>query len=287
MIEPLMAILQHPLPPWIPKALKLGLFFYVTLYLVLIFNLDRIVFLPWIPGRSLVADPSALGIPFAEVAIPSAGGVTLHGWHAPAGTGEATILLLHGNAGNVSHRLHALEGWRKRGFGVLLVDYRGFGRSTGTPDEPGAYADARAMWAHLTGPLRVPENRIAIVGHSLGGAIAADLALDAPAPILVLASTFSSMRSLGSRIFPYFLYAPFIPDRFDSFAKIPRGKAKRILVAHDTADPVIPYAEGARLATADPARTAFLTYEGSGHDEAFEAATFDEIARQVRAAMIE
>jgi pimeloyl-ACP methyl ester carboxylesterase len=72
----------------------------------------------------------------------------------------------------------------------------------------------------------------ALVGHSLGGAIAADLALDAPAPVLVLASTFSSMKSLGSRIFPYKIYGPIIPNKYDSFAKIPRAKAEGVVVVH-------------------------------------------------------
>jgi len=265
--------------------LKLCLFFYVALYVALLLSLDRIVFLPWIPGRALVGDPSYAGLPFAEARIPAGPGVDLHGWYLQADTGEATVLLLHGNAGNVSHRIHALAGWRKRGFGVLIADYRGFGNSTGAPDEPGAYADARAMWDHLTGPLGVPAGRIAIVGHSLGGAIAADLALDAPAPVLVLASTFSSMRSLGSRIFPYMIYGPFIPNKYDSNAKLPRVKPGAIVVVHDGGDPVIPYAEGERLAQADPARTAFLVGR-MGHDEAFDEATFDEVARRIRAAMI-
>lgn len=273
------------LPPTLVKLLKLGLFFYVGLYLVSIAFLNRIVFLPYIPGRALLADPARLGLPFRDETFRTADGLALNGWFVPADTAEATVLFFHGNAGNISHRLGTVEQVHALGFNLFIFDYRGYGRSEGTPDEAGLYEDARAAWDHLTGPLAVATGSIALVGHSLGGAAAADLSTAVDAPFLGLESSFASLPSIGSKLFPYRLFGPLIPNKFDSFSKLPRSRAKTVTVAHSTDDPVIPFSEGERLASAAPDRIRFFPLTGAGHDERYPAPDYyRELAALIRAA---
>lgn len=254
-------------PPLYIRIIKLTLFFVIGCYIVSILLLDRIVFLPWIPGRTIVADPSHLGLSFEKVTFPTVDGLTLHGWFVPGGTDEATVLFFHGNAGNISHRLGPIDLFHRLGFNFLIFDYRGYGNSEGSPDEEGLYDDAHAAFRYLTEVRQIPAGRIALVGHSLGAAAAADLSTDVGAPILVLESTFASLRSVGSKIFPHFLYGPFIPEKFNSARKLRRSQAKVIVIAHSKDDPVIPYSEGERLATVIPDRTKFFTLTSAGHDE--------------------
>ncbi len=166
---------------------------------------SRLIYFPGVPGRALTATPSELGLPFEEVRITAAGGAELYGWYVPAGAGAPAVLFCHGNAGNISHRLEWIWLFHEMGLAVLLFDYRGYGRSSGTPDEAGTYADANAAWDYLTKRIEVAPAKIVIVGESLGGPIAAHLAKDVGPGALILVSTFTSAPDLASH---YYWYLP-------------------------------------------------------------------------------
>jgi len=159
---------------------------------------ERLLFLPGIPGRSLDATPQAVGLPYEEVALPAADGVRLHGWWVPAAGARFTLLHLHGNAGNISHRLELLQIFHALGVNVLLFDYRGYGRSEGAPSEAGLQRDAEAAWAHLTQQRRLAPADIVVHGQSMGGAFAAWLAARRAPAGLILESAFTSARQLLS-----------------------------------------------------------------------------------------
>src|SRR5262249_49975268 len=130
------------------------------------------------PSRLLEATPAEFGLPFTDVRLTAEDGVGIHGWLLPAPDAPFTVLLAHGNAGNISHRLDRARHLRSRlGAEVFLFDYRGYGQSGGSPDEPGTYADARAAHRYLTEARGVEPDRLALFGESLGSAVVLELAL--------------------------------------------------------------------------------------------------------------
>ena len=139
--------------------------------------LDRLIFQPS-PGVDL--RPEALGIEAEEVFLEAEDGVRLHAFFLPAPAASRALLFLHGNAGNASHRLPNAAALARLGTHVLLLDYRGYGLSEGTPSEAGVYADARAGLAYLLNERGFAENRTVVFGRSLGGAVAVDVA---PRPV--------------------------------------------------------------------------------------------------------
>ena len=119
---------------------------YVGLALMLYLLQERMVFLPHLPGRALDATPQAIGLDYEDTFIDTADGERLHGWWVPAADARGALLFFHGNAGNISHRLDSIAIFNRLGLDVLIVDYRGYGQSTGNPSEAGTYRDARAAW---------------------------------------------------------------------------------------------------------------------------------------------
>ena len=145
-----------------------------VLGLVFVFQ-SRLVYYPQI-GREIAITPQAYGLAFESVEIATEDGENLHAWWVPAAGARGTVLIFHGNAGNISHRLDYLLMFRRLGYSTLIVDYRGYGKSTGSPSEDGTYRDAVAAWRHLTEGRGIRPADIVIFGESLGAAVASWLA---------------------------------------------------------------------------------------------------------------
>ncbi len=172
-------------------------------------------------------------------------GLRLHGWWCRRVAGEAddpVLLFFHGNAGNLSDRAGlAIELATRTRAEVFIVGYRGYGRSEGRPDEDGLYLDAHAAWRHLTED-GVKPGRIVIFGKSLGGAVAVDLALRAPAAGLIVESSFSSIPDMARAHYP-FVPRFMIRTRMDSLAKVPSVSCPKLFI-HSRVDEVVPYRLG-------------------------------------------
>ena len=123
--------------------------FYVLLALMLFLFQDRMVFLSNLPGRALTATPQDAGFDYEDVTLETSDGLKLHGWYVPAAQARGVVLFLHGNAGNISHRLDSIAIFRQLGLDTLIIDYRGYGQSQGKPSERGTYLDAEAAWHYL------------------------------------------------------------------------------------------------------------------------------------------
>ncbi len=204
----------------------------------------------------------------SDVWLRASGGVRLHAWWIPAPGARLVTLFLHGNAGNLTHRLKHIEEITAAGSSLLLLDYRGYGRSEGRPSEGGLYADGEAGYRYLVEMGRPPES-IVVHGESLGTAVAVDLAARHRVGGIVLEAPFTSAREVGARVLP--LLGPLITWGWDSKAKIAKVRAP-LLILHGTRDEVIPFELGRALFAAAREPKSFWAVEGSGHNDIPEAA---------------
>jgi hypothetical protein len=188
---------------------------------------------------------------------------------APPGSGRPlTLLLFHGNAENIADALPFATLTRRAGYNLLLLDYRGYGRSEGSPSERGIYLDGEAALAALQGRPGVDPERIVLWGRSIGAAVAVHLAATRPVRALVLESPFTSVRDLLREGGYWILLglARFGTYRFDSAARMPRVTVP-VLVIHGTRDEIVPFALGRRLHDLAPGRKELLAIEGGGHND--------------------
>ena len=217
------------------------------------------------PERQILATPAHAGLEFEELTIETGDGERLHGWWVPArgGPARAHVLLCHGNAGNVGDRI--LHTALLAGQGLLLFDYRGYGRSTGRPSEQGTYSDAHDARSALESRPGVDRERVVYLGESIGGAIALALALEHPPAGLVLQSTFTSVRDMARRHYP-FIPPPLVPDAYPSLRRIPDLRAP-LLVIHGDRDDIVPMFHGEALYAAAREPKRLLVVEGAGHND--------------------
>jgi len=156
----------------------------------------------YFPDQVVQQRPSDIGLQFEETYFQAADGERLHGWFMPRQAARFTVLHFHGNAGNISHRLSLYHRWHMMGLSVFAFDYRGYGKSTGKPDEMGLYDDARAAWLQLTENRGISPKAIIITGRSLGAAVAAKLAGEVEAAGLALETPFTSIPDMAAYHYP-------------------------------------------------------------------------------------
>jgi fermentation-respiration switch protein FrsA (DUF1100 family) len=221
------------------------------------------------PSRRLEATPAAVGLAYRDLELVASDGVRLHGWFVPAGpdeagaTGQTTVVFLHGNAGNISHRLEKLLLLHELGVNVVLVDYRGYGRSEGEPSEEGTYRDGEAALAAAGTDAR----NVVVYGESLGTGVAVELAVRHRLRGVILEAPFTSLPDVGQRLFPYLPVRWLARTRYENLEKIGRLRAP-LLILHSREDEMLEWAHAERLlaAAAEPKRLVALA---GGHNDAF------------------
>ena len=206
------------------------------------------------------------GLPLEDVWFQAQDGTRLFGWYVPATGSPAVLLWCHGNAGNIIHRLENLAALYQIGLSVFLFDYRGYGRSQGSPSEPGLYQDAVGAHECLVRTKRVPPERIVIFGRSLGGAVAGTLASQRPPAGLILESTFPSVDALA-RFHYWGLPADwFVNAQFNLADRL--GEVHRpVLVIHGDRDRTVPLQMGQQVFdAAHPPKDLYIVH-GADHND--------------------
>ena len=244
-------------------AIALG---YAALLAVVFWFQSHLVYFPSM-GRELAATPRAAALAYEEVWLDTSDRERLHAWFVPAPAARGTVLLFHGNAGNISHRIDYLAMLHRLGYSSFLFDYRGYGRSSGRPSEQGTYRDAEAAWQHLTAARGIPPRQIALLGESLGAAVAAWLATEREVAALVIASAFTSVPDLGAEVYPFLPVRLLSRFRYDTLGALARVRAP-VLVAHSPQDEIVPYRHGRVLFEAAREPKRFLEMRG-GHNYGF------------------
>jgi len=238
---------------------------YLLILALVYFRQPQMLYLPDMPNRALEATPTQLGLEYQNISLVTDDGIRIHGWHTNHPNPRAHMVFFHGNAGNISHRLDSINLFHKLGLEVVIIDYRGYGQSEGSPSEAGTYLDAKAAWDYLM-RIGVPGNRVIIFGRSLGGAIAAHLASNQSAGGLIIESAFASVPEVGA------IHYPWLPvkllSRYEYATANYAAKAKMPkLIIHSRNDEIAPIEQGKKIFELASKPKAFVELGGS-HNEA-------------------
>jgi len=197
-----------------------------------------------------VPDPAAFGLRDTVVVAYSAGDHTpLQSWYQPASQGKPTLVLYHGNAGNIGDRAFKAKLFIEQGMGVLLAGYRGYGGNPGKPSEEGLYQDARAALDYLKGE-GIDAANIILYGESLGTGVAVQMAVEQSAtqPVMkvILEAPYTTMGEAAATHYPFLPAKVLVRDRYDSLSKITRINTP-LLVIHGERDATVPVKLGKKL----------------------------------------
>jgi fermentation-respiration switch protein FrsA (DUF1100 family) len=231
------------------------------------------------PSSRLLATPDDAGMAYEDVRLDTEDGETLHGWWIPAAdTARGTLLFFHGNAGNVSGRLESVQQFHQLGLNVLIVDYRGYGQSTGSPSEQGIYIDAEACWQYLTETKNLAPHELVIFGRSMGGGPATWLAAREQPGAVLLESVFTNVPDVGAHHYSFLPVRALATNQFDNESRVGDIKAPTLHI-HSRGDRVVPFALGRQVYEAAAAPKQFLEIEG-GHNDGFLVSA-DEYLRTI------
>ncbi len=222
----------------------------------------------YFPVRELASSPEAHGLRADALAVPTEDGETLAGWWI-RGAGKRAVLFFHGNAGNAADRLDRARILNERfGLDVFLVDYRGYGRSTGSPSEDGLARDARAVLGAARERGFAPD-RIVLFGESLGSAVATRLASEAPVGAVILETPFLSVPEMARVHYP-FVPTFLIRSRFDNASRVGTIAAPKLFLVAER-DEIVPPEQGRRLYALSPAPKTLFVIPGAGHNDTYVA----------------
>ncbi len=220
----------------------------------------------FLPDKDNTIQPVSLNPQARDVYFKTEDGVILNGWFFANKKARSTLLFLHGNAGNISHRFEKVSWFYDLGLNIFIIDYRGYGKSEGVPSEQGVYKDAQAAFDYLLMRNDVHPRKIIGYGASLGGAVAVDLATKCELAALIIDSSFSSMQDMVKTIYP-FLPGFLLESKMDSFSKVKTLKIPKLFI-HSAEDEIVPFDLGEKLFEAACPPKEFLQISGS-HNEGY------------------
>ena len=247
------------------KLLGFGAGIYLSILLALYFMQRSMIYHPN-PERP---EPAAWNVAdMSAVSLKTEDELSLLAWWKPPAEGRPAIVFFHGNGGHIGHRGFKARGFLDRGYGVLLVEWRGYGGNEGAPTEGGLYADGRAALKFLE-QQGIGPKKIVLYGESLGSGVAVELASKGGGGALVLEAPFTSLVAAAADRFPVFPVRWLIRDRFDSRSKIDKVTVP-LLIIHGDVDSVLPVALGRALLEKanDPKQGVFIPR--AGHNNLYD-----------------
>lgn len=203
------------------------------------------------------------------VDLRTSDGLALKSWyHAPHEPRQITIVFFQGNAGHLGYRSFKVQPWLEKGYGVLLVGYRGYNGNPGSPSEDGFYRDARAAIDSIL-KLGTPISRLVLYGESIGTGVATQMATEYPAAAMILESPFTSMTDVAAYHYPYLPIHAMLRDRFDSLSRIGKVNVPLLLI-HGDQDRIVPFYLGKKLfdAANEPKQALFVP--NAGHNDLYD-----------------
>ena len=239
---------------------------YIGMGLLLFFMQSRMLYQP---SRDHNYNPTNIGLHYEAVTLTTPDGQMLSAWYVPAENGVRTVLFCHGNAGNISHRLNTLKMFHELGLSCLIVDYRGYGQSTGKPTEKGTLIDILAGFLWLVEEKGTRPEEIILFGRSLGGSVAATITKDVHPAGLVLESAFTSFDDVGAHYYPWLPVRLFTRFDYNTIEAVKQVTCP-LLVIHSPDDEIIPYTFGQEIFAAANEPKQFADLAGGHNDGIYD-----------------
>lgn len=235
----------------------------------------------FLPSPEITATPADVGLDYQDLYITTKDGVKLNAWFIETKEDAPTILYFHGNAGNLSLRVDIIKVFADMGCNVFIPDYRGYGKSQGSPSEKGLYTDAMSCYKFLVEEKNIPPSRIVIYGKSLGSGVASNLAYHVEAGALVIDSGMPSGVEMAKNMFPYaprFLLKHLLSVEFDSVSKIKNLKTPKLII-HSRDDEITPFRFGRQIFEEASEPKEFYETMGYHNDAFFQTKGYMETLR--------
>ncbi len=255
---------------WTKIAISVGAVYAALVGLMYVYQRDMMYF----PDQIRRVPPShyAMLTGVQEIELRTSDGLKVYAWYWPPPVGRTTALLFHGNGGSLRSQRYRLKYFKEAGMGVLMLAYRGYAGSDGSPTEEGLYADARAAldWLNAQG---VADASIALYGQSLGSGVATKMAAERDLLAVILEAPYTSTVDVAAFRFPIVPVGLLMKDRYESLARIDEVH-EPLLVMHGDADWAIPQRFGRRLFEAANHPKEGFWPEGIGHNDIFDNGGF-------------
>ena len=220
----------------------------------------------YFPSSLIETTPRDFGLMFEDIMLKTEDGIDISAWFIPAKDAVVTVIFCHGNGGNISHRLDKIRFFNNLNLNVIVYDYRGYGKSTGSPCEKGLYFDTKAVYNYLRNDKKIAPDKIIVFGESLGSTVAVDLISKEDTAGVIIEGGFSSAPDMARYMYP--LIPSFIFSiKFNSTAKIKGLKIPKLFF-HSKSDEIVPYALGRKLFDAADNPKEFVDILGA-HNMAF------------------
>jgi len=221
------------------------------------------------PSSHMVDTPDRAGHEWSEHFIETPDGVTLHGWMMGNPDDQSVVVYSHGNAGNISGRIPIAATIADQGAAVFLYDYRGYGKSDGSPNEEGIYIDGNAVVNYLESEMGISQDQMIFYGRSLGGAVAARQSSEFSGKALVLDSSFINGKEIASDVYP-FVPGFLVPIRFPVDEDLQNSKTDKIMIMHGRSDRIVNIRHGRKLyeIASEFGNARFVELQG-GHNDSF------------------
>ena len=210
----------------------------ILIALMFIFQSNLVYF----PSTDVDVNPKNVGLEYESIIFEADDKTKLHAWYIQKKDAKTTLLFLHGNGGNISHRLDSIKFFNSLGMNVFIFDYRGYGNSEGSASEQNTYDDAKSAWDYLLKNKSIKDENVIIFGRSLGGAIAAKLGSELKPKAIILESTFTTVKEFASDVYP-FLPGFLIHFKYETTKHL-KDINYPILIVHSEDDNIIPFKHG-------------------------------------------
>lgn len=237
---------------------------YVGFGILIFFMQSRLVFFP---DRKITLTPDDINLKYENITLQTHDAVRINLWFVPAKNAEYTVIFCHGNGGNLSYVLDTVELMHQFGLNVAAFDYRGYGNSEGHPSEQGVYTDAEEVYRFLVETKGIKENEIIVMGRSLGGAVAANLAKNHNPAACIVESAFTSIADMGANQYPFYPVKIICRFKMRTIDYIKQIKSP-VLIVHSSEDEIVPFSHGRKIFEAANDPKSFLEIRGS-HNEGF------------------